>query len=171
MFTLRAVQPSRWRERIARAKEVPTRRIRTCPAPVLASTAAILRSNVAELGDKSSRMDWRPAAIGAVLLVNFGRQGAPRDPAPPAPSPRWGFGGAATPQNRTEDLDVKVFEATAGVSASGSSNRQIIATHCGSWAEQSSCRLEAIARHRDAVPHNCIFDFPSHGCGRFEHPI
>jgi hypothetical protein len=20
-------------------------------------------------------------------------------------------------------------------------------------------------------PHNCIFDFPSHGCGRFEHPI
>jgi hypothetical protein len=43
----------------------------------------------------------------------------------------------ATPRNRTEDLDVKVFEeATGGVSASGRSNRQIIATHCGRCCAQ-----------------------------------
>jgi HsdM N-terminal domain len=34
-----------------------------------------------------------------------------RDPAPPAPWPRWGFGGAAQRRHqRTEDLDVKVCE-------------------------------------------------------------
>ena len=47
------------------------------------------------LSDKTlCRKDWHSGAIGAVLSVNFGRQGRP-DPAPPARSPRWGFGGAA----------------------------------------------------------------------------
>jgi hypothetical protein len=45
------------------------------PASGERPTAAILRSNVAESGSKPSGKDWRSAAIGAVLLVNFKPQG------------------------------------------------------------------------------------------------
>jgi hypothetical protein len=41
------------------------------------------------------RKDWQSKAIGAVVVVNPGRPERLRDPAPPAWSPRWGFGGAA----------------------------------------------------------------------------
>jgi hypothetical protein len=77
-----------------------------------------------------SREDWHAGAIGAVLSVNFGRQGR-REILPRRLDRRGGASVVrlATPRNRTEDLNGKVRkEATDGVSASRRSNDKIIAT-------------------------------------------
>jgi hypothetical protein len=64
------------------------------------SSALILRSNIAELRNDivekrlAIRADW------SGTVVSFRAPRALRDPAPPARSPWWGFGGAAAPANR-----------------------------------------------------------------------
>jgi hypothetical protein len=129
----------------------------------------IMRSNVARLTCGRRQKGLAIGADWSGSCRHSGRQRALSRSCPAGESAEVGLRWCgATPRNRTEDLDVKVFEeATGGVSASGRSNRKIIAAHCGRCcAEQGSCRLEAIAHHRDvAITHgrNDRSDEEGHG--------
>ena len=83
------------------------------------------------LSDNIIQKGLASGAIGAVLCVNFGRQGRSEI----LPRRLHRRGGASVVRrdaaNGTEDLDVKACkEATDGVSASRRSNDKIIATRC-----------------------------------------
>ena len=85
-------------------------------------------------------------------VVNPGSRSAPRDPAPPALGPRWGFGGAARRgANRTEDLSGKVFEEVIERSADACACYKVnIPDHRRAGEQETRC-FEAIARHYDVA--------------------
>ncbi len=83
------------------------------------------------ISSDNSRKDWHSGAIGAVLSVNFGRQGRP-EILPRRLHRRGGASvvrrDAAKPNGGSQMSNCK--EATDGVSASHGSNYKIIATRC-----------------------------------------
>ena len=79
---------------------------------------------------------------------------APRDPVPPAPSPRWGFGGAA--RRRGTERGISMSKSSkkgprASAPAAVPTAKPSRHTARDAAPNKAACRPEAIARHRDAA--------------------